>query len=88
MGTGKHHIKKMTTWSAAVIYVHSFLAKKCVFRPIFSFFIAAQQGGLDCSYFTFPFFVFENKKAKPITLCFQLQRLFTYERCSKDTFLH
>lgn len=31
MGIGKHLIKRMTTWSAAVIYVHSFLIKKkCV----------------------------------------------------------
>lgn len=92
MGIGKHLIKRMTTWSAAVIYVHSLLIKKYVFRPIFYiFFIAAQQGTLNCSCLTSWLSLvcfLEKKKAKPSTLCFQLRRLFICERCNKDAFLH
>lgn len=91
MGVGKHLIKRMTTQSASVIYVHSFFNKKSAFRRIFFFFLLKlSKGSLNCSCLTFwvSLFCFWKKKAKPSTLCFQLWSLFICERCSKDTFLH
>lgn len=73
MSRGKHLIKRMTTWSAAVIYVHSFLIKKRVLRPIFFIFIAAQHDSFNCSCLTFwlSLFCFEKRKTKTSTFCFR-----------------
>lgn len=78
MGIGKHLIKRMTTWSAAVIYVHSLLIKKCVFRPIFYFFfIAAQQGTLNCSCLTswLPLVCYWKKRKLNLQLVFSVMEL-------------